>query len=126
LNNFGPRLAFSYDVFGNGRTYLRGGAGIMYDRITTFMAFFEKQSAGWRTYEFQNPGTTDPEELRQRVISGEGQAVTPNMNLLKTDMKTPENRQFSIGVGHLIGDRKIGRASCRESEKNAGGAECGE
>lgn len=105
LNNIGPRLAFSYDVFGNGRTFLRGGAGIMYDRITTFMAFYEKQSSGWRTYEFQNPGTTDPEVLRQRVISGEGQAVAPNMNLLKTDMKTPENRQFSIGVGHLIGDR---------------------
>jgi len=77
----------------------------MYDRITTFMAFYEKQSSGWRTYEFQNPGTTDPDELRRRVISGEGQAVTPNMNLLKTDMKTPENRQFSIGIGHFIGDR---------------------
>ncbi|MGH7577661.1 MAG: hypothetical protein ACREM1_21380, partial [Longimicrobiales bacterium] len=104
LNNLAPRFAFSWDVLGSGRTFVRGGAGIMYDRITTFMAFFEKQSAGWRTYEFTNPGTTDPEELRQRVISGEG-ATTPNFNLLKTDMKTPENRQFSIGIGHRIGAR---------------------
>lgn len=104
LNNIAPRLSFSWDVFGNSRTFLRGGAGIMYDRITTFMAFFEKQSAGWRSYEFTNPGTTDPDVLRQRVISGEG-ASTPNFNLLKTDMKTPENRQFSIGVGHQLGDR---------------------
>jgi outer membrane receptor protein involved in Fe transport len=104
MNNFGPRVAFTWDVFDNQRTFLRGGAGIMYDRITTFMAFFEKQSAGWRSYDFTNPGTVDPAVLRQRVISGEG-TITPNMNLLKTDMKTPENRQFSLGLGQQVTDR---------------------
>jgi Carboxypeptidase regulatory-like domain/TonB dependent receptor len=104
LNNVGPRVAFSWDAFDNQRTFVRGGAGIMYDRITTFMAFFEKQSAGWRSYDFTNPGTTDPDVLRQQVIGGGGSS-TPNFNLLKTDMKTPENRQFSLGVGHQLSDR---------------------
>src|SRR5947207_4832385 len=104
LNNLGPHVAFSWDVFPNHRTFLRGGVGIMYDRITTFMAFFEKQSAGWRSYDFANPGTTDPDSLRRIVLSGGG-TTPPNINLLKTNMKTPENRQFPDGIGHQLTDR---------------------
>jgi Carboxypeptidase regulatory-like domain len=33
LNNFGPRLGFSYDTLGNQKLVLRGGFGINYDRI---------------------------------------------------------------------------------------------
>ncbi len=109
LNNLGPRVAFSWDLFPNHRTFLRGGAGIMYDRITTFMAFFEKQSAGWRSYDFTNPGTTDPDSLRRIVLNGGG-TTPPNINLLKTNMKTPENRQFSLGIGHQLTERAHGAA----------------
>jgi hypothetical protein len=103
LDNLSPRISFSYDPFKTNRTFIRGGYAIIFDRVTSFMGFAEKLNAAWRTYSFVNPGTTDPEVLRDRVRSGTV-AVTPALTLVKDEMQTPENKQFSLGVGHQLTD----------------------
>jgi hypothetical protein len=99
LNNFSPRAAFSWDVLADGRTFLRGGFGIIHDRIPSFIAFQERSAATWRTYTFEQPGTADPEVLRQRALAGEG---VVSVTLIANDMDTPRNRQWSIGFGREI------------------------
>jgi hypothetical protein len=75
---------------------------MMYDRIPLFGALAEEIAINWRTYVFQNPGTTDPDSLRRLAASG---TTPPNIVLLKDRLATPANHQWSVGVGHLISDR---------------------
>jgi hypothetical protein len=100
LNNISPRISFSWDPFKDNKTFVRGGAGIIYDRVTSFMGFQERKNSTWRTYNFTNPGTTDPAVLRQRVISGQSGAPAPI--LMKENMQTPYSQQMSVGVGHQL------------------------
>lgn len=99
LNNVSPRVSFSWDTDGRNRTFVRGGFGVIYDRVTSFIGFQERLSSSWRSYTFANPGTADPEVLRQRVVAGGGQAPLAPI-LVKDKMNTPKNVQWSAGVGH--------------------------
>ena len=103
LNNFSPRISFSVDPFNTNRTFLRGGFAIIFDRVTSFIGFQERLNSEWRTYNFVNPGTTDINVLKQRVMAG---GVNANVQpiMVKNRMNTPENRQWSLGIGHQFND----------------------
>jgi Carboxypeptidase regulatory-like domain/TonB dependent receptor len=98
LGNFSPRISFSWDPTNKNQTFVRGGFGIIYDRVTSFIGFQERKNSTWRVYNFTNPGTKDPAVLRQRVLAGSSGSPAPI--LIKEDMKTPHSRQWSLGVGH--------------------------
>jgi hypothetical protein len=100
LGNFSPRVSFSWDPTNQNKTFIRGGFGIIYDRVTSFIGFQERKNSTWRTYNFTNPGTIDPAVLRARVIAG--QSGSPAPILIKEDLKTPHSRQMSLGIGQQI------------------------
>lgn len=102
VDNLAPRIAVTWDVLRIGRTFVRGGYGVLYDRVPIFGAQDESIARGWPTYVIQNPGTTDPAVLRDSIARG---GVTPrpaNIVLIKDRMETPRNRQWSVGLGHQL------------------------
>ncbi len=108
LGNISPRISFSWDPTRQNRTFVRGGLGIIYDRVTSFMGFQERKNSTWRVYNFTFNNTTnlptkDPAVLRQRVIAG--QSGSPAPILMKQDMQTPKNLQMSLGIGHQFNDQ---------------------
>jgi hypothetical protein len=49
-NNFSPRIGFAYDIFGNGKTVLRGGAGILYEQLSFDVMNGEGNFLGLRAF----------------------------------------------------------------------------
>jgi len=110
LKAWQPRVGASYDVAGNGRTVLFGGAGIYYDRNywnTLFDERFRRQysipiiefrdtcpAGGPVNCVVWDPKYLDPAQLK--TLSGT--AGLPEVFLVANDLKPPRTYQFSGGV----------------------------
>ena len=81
-NNFGPRLGFAYDVFGDGKTAFRGGFGMFYERyeqnVFNFSSVSNPPTVYTPTIYGGNIGNLSP-----AVVNGA--PITPSASVLGTD-----------------------------------------
>lgn len=110
---FQPRLGFSYDVTGDQRHVIFGGAGRSYNRNQFDYLSFEQYRLAFQryTYRFNTPGHPcvpsdtcfdfDPSFFDPATLAAQA-ARNPNAGtevfLLRNDIKTPYSDQFSLGM----------------------------
>ncbi|UJB13633.1 TonB-dependent receptor [Xanthomonas translucens] len=112
-----PRLGFSYDLAGDQRHVIFGGAGRAYDRNIFDYLSLEQLNGSFRsyTYYFQSaanpcrgqpclgwdPAYLDPAAL-QALVAGGGAGSGREIYLIDNDIKTPYSDQFSLGMRNAV------------------------
>ncbi|HWM28932.1 MAG TPA: TonB-dependent receptor, partial [Woeseiaceae bacterium] len=118
--NVAPRFGISYDLFGNGRTALKGYAGRFYNQFGSELAEASNQNA---LAQLQVPWTdpngnrrVDPGELNLSTFTGFASGLFPPID---DDAKRPYSDEFNVGVDHqLIRDLAVSVSYHRRQHRN--------
>jgi hypothetical protein len=100
-NNFGPRFGFAYDPFGTGKTSVRGGFGMFYERIRQATISFD--GLGNPPLTFQPSvfaGRVD--QLNTNLIAG-GRRSPVGISAVDSQGQIPTVYSWSLGIQRELG-----------------------
>ncbi len=102
-NNFAPRFGFAYDVFGTGRTVLKGGAGVFMDMMRLNNGIGLSNNVPFRftqTFNF-NSGDLSFLDLSNPFPAGRGASTLGPVSTQK-DWKNAHVEQWNLGFQHEL------------------------
>jgi hypothetical protein len=106
---FAPRLGFAYDLTGAGKTVLRGGFGIMYERIQGNDVYNAGPNVPFTlNTTLSNVLLSNPAIAVATGTAAAAPITAPGITgLAYSDYKNPASNQFSLGVQQQIGEGTV-------------------
>jgi hypothetical protein len=110
-NNFGPRIGFAYDVYGGGKTVLRGGYGLYYGRITNGVLLNVLLNTGSPNGQFSTTYKPTAGPQFPNIVTATGSAPTPSSYYLAANLQNPMVHEFDLMVQQAIGKGTVFQVS---------------
>jgi outer membrane receptor protein involved in Fe transport len=104
-NNFGPRIGFSYDMFGTGTTVLRGGYGLYYGRILNGTVASAQFGSGSPNGQY-GLASTKPTAAGAPVFPNPfaaGSGSKPSSFYLAPNLQNPQVHEYDLQVQQQLG-----------------------
>jgi outer membrane receptor protein involved in Fe transport len=96
--SFGPRVGFSYNVFGDSKTVLRGGFGMYYGRITNGNLENVRLNTGSPNGQFGVTwnASTAGAPVPPTVMSSGSSSAKPNSYFLDPNLRMPQVQEYDL------------------------------